>query len=168
MINPFKELSVLIVDDAPPILTTIKIMLTRFGFAEQNIAIAKTAKLALIQASAREFDIFIADFNLGSGLNGKQLYEELIHYNYLKCYAIFILITGDSSASTVRPIIELRPDEYILKPFSANDLKRRLVTALNRKRVLAPLYKAERELDPQTGLRLCEEITPFNREYFLR
>ncbi|WP_041054921.1 response regulator [Vibrio owensii] len=166
MLNPFKELSVLIVDDAPPILTTIKIMLIRFGFAEQNIVTAKTAKLALVQASAREFDIVIADFNLGNGLNGKQLYEELIHYNHLNCNAIFILITGDSSASTVRPIIELRPDEYILKPFTANNLKQRLVMALHRKRVLAPLYKAERDLNPQAGLRLCEEIAPFNKEYF--
>lgn len=166
MLNSFKELSVLIVDDAAPLLTTIKIMLIKFGFVEKNITLAKSSKTALVHASTKEYDIIIADFNLGEGLNGKQLYEELVHYNYLKYSAVFILISGDGSASTVRPIIELKPDEYILKPFTANDLKQRLLKALSRKRVLAPLYKAERQLNPSEGIQLCEELTPFHKDYF--
>nr|WP_086940896.1 response regulator [Thaumasiovibrio occultus] len=166
MFEVFEDISVLVVDDAPPILSVVKIMLAKAGVKERNIVLTKSAKLALAATTDRRFDVIIADFNLGEGLNGKQFYEELIHYGYLNDDAVFMLVSGDRSAATIRPIIELRPDEYLLKPFTAIDLKQRILKAINRKRVLAPLCKADRELEAEYGLKLCDEIQPFNREYF--
>lgn len=166
MLFPYKDLTVLLVDDATPILVTIKAMLIKFGFSEKNIFTAKSAKLAIAHASSYTFDVVISDFNLGPGLNGKQLYEELTHYRYLKSTTVFILISGDNSAATIRPVVELKPDEYILKPFTANELNKRLVSAIERKRVLAPLYEAERTLNPESGLKICDELEPFYKAYF--
>ncbi|OLQ91858.1 hypothetical protein BIY21_12645 [Vibrio ponticus] len=166
MQNPFNVLSVLVIDDAPPILSTIKQMLLKFGVLENNLVTTKSPKAALVHGSIRSFDLIICDYNLGTTLNGKQLFEEFIHYGYLRCDAVFMLISGDRSSSTIRPIIELKPDEYILKPFTSQLLKERSLAALKRKKALAQLYKAERELDPKFGLELCGELLPFHREYY--
>lgn len=141
-------------------------MLVKLGFLEVNVLTAKSAKLALDLASNKQFDVIICDFNFGTGMNGKQLFEEFKHLKLLTDESVFVLVTGDNSAATVRPIIELKPDEYLLKPFNAITLKQRLSMAIRRRHKLAGLYAAERLLDAEQGLQLCDEMAPFHPEYY--
>ncbi|GIU45950.1 response regulator [Shewanella sairae] len=162
----FQSLKLLIIDDAPTFLFTIRSMLVKLGFIETNLFTAKSAKLALDLAANKQFDVIICDYNFGLGMNGKQLFEELKHLNLLTDKAAFILVTGDNTAATVRPILELKPDEYLLKPLNAVTLKQRLSIAIRRREKLATLFTAERLLDAETGLRLCDEMQPFYPEYY--
>ncbi|MCL1147850.1 response regulator [Shewanella marinintestina] len=162
----FQTLKLLVIDDAPTFLFTIKSMLVKLGFLEVNVLTAKSAKLALDLASNKQFDVIICDFNFGTGMNGKQLFEEFKHLKLLTDESVFVLVTGDNSAATVRPIIELKPDEYLLKPFNAITLKQRLSMAIRRRHKLAGLYAAERLLDAEQGLQLCDEMAPFHPEYY--
>ncbi|WP_299807882.1 tetratricopeptide repeat-containing response regulator [uncultured Shewanella sp.] len=162
----FQTLKVLVVDDAPTFLFTIKSMLVKLGFLENNVQTCKSAKTALDLVSNKPFDVIICDYNFGTGMNGKQLFEEFRHLNLLSDEAVFILVTGDNSAATVRPIIELKPDEYLLKPFNAVSLKERISVAIRRRQKLSGLYAAERTLDAQQGLQLCDDLAPFHPEYY--
>ncbi|MCK8043525.1 response regulator [Shewanella sp. 1CM18E] len=162
----FQTLKVLIIDDAPTFLFTIKSMLVKLGFLETNVFTSKSAKMALDLATNKQFDVIICDYNFGVGMNGKQLFEEFKHLKLLTDTTVFILVTGDNSAATVRPIVELKPDEYLLKPFNAITLKQRLSLAIRRREKLAALYTAERLLDAEAGLQLCSEIAPFHPEYY--
>ncbi|WP_028768521.1 response regulator [Shewanella fidelis] len=162
----FQTIKVLIIDDAPTFLFTIKSMLVKLGFLEANIFTSKSAKMALDLASNKSFDVVICDYNFGTGMNGKQLFEEFKHLNLLSDKSVFILVTGDNTAATVRPIVELKPDEYLLKPFNAITLKQRLSLAIRRREKLAALYAAERQLDAEKGLQLCSEIAPFHPEFY--
>ena len=58
-------------------------MLVKLGFLEVNVLTAKSAKLALDLASNKQFDVIICDFNFGTGMNGKQLFEEFKHLKLL-------------------------------------------------------------------------------------
>ncbi|ABV86503.1 response regulator [Shewanella pealeana] len=162
----FQSLKVLVVDDAPTFLFTIKSMLVKLGFLENSVQTCKSAKIALELVSNKPFDVIICDYNFGTGMNGKQLFEEFKHLNLLSDEAVFILVTGDNSAATVRPIIELKPDEYLLKPFNAVSLKERISVAIRRRQKLSGLYAAERTLDAQKGLQLCDDLAPFHPEYY--
>ncbi|EDP59375.1 probable response regulator [Vibrio sp. AND4] len=162
----FSQYNVLIVDDAPIVVLTLRNMLTKLGFTEKRIFTARLAKGAISIAQQQRIDLIICDYNFGRGMNGKQLFEELKHLKLLNHDTIFILVTGESSATIVRAIIELKPDEYLLKPFNSNTLRERISAAVKRKNTLQAIYQAELSNDAQAGLVACEDLTPFHPEYF--
>ncbi|MBO1401274.1 hypothetical protein BVH62_16340 [Vibrio cholerae] len=162
----FSELSVLLIDDAQIVVTSLRTMLLRLGFRDANILSAKNPRAALFIASRQKFDIYICDYNFGKGLNGKQIFEELKHYNLLKNESVFILVTGENSSYVVHSILELKPDEYILKPFNIMTLQERLTNAISRKHALKALYQAELDGDAELGVKLCDELEPFYSEYY--
>lgn len=162
----FSKLKVLIADDAPIVIASLRSMLLKLGFRDDNVFHTKSPKACIYAASRESFDIFICDYNFGKGLNGKQTFEELKHYKLLKDDAVFILVTAESSATVVRSIVELKPDEYILKPFNISRLKERISAAICRKRALQRVYSADLQGDAELGLQACDDLEPFHPEYY--
>ena len=160
------HLNALIVDDSSIVLSTIRNMLVHIGFSERLISIAKSPRIAMAITSDTTFDVIICDYNFGNTINGKQLFEELKQSKRLKDDGIFILVTGENSALTIRPILELRPDNYLLKPFNRETLKQRITSSLTKKSVLQNIYKAECDNNYEQGLKYCEELIAFHPEYF--
>lgn len=160
------QLNALIIDDSAIVLSTIRNMLVHIGFSERLISIAKSPRIAMALTSETTFDVIICDYNFGNTINGKQLFEELKQSNRLKDDGIFILVTGENSALSIRPILELRPDNYLLKPFNRETLKQRITSSITKKSVLQNIYKAERENNYEQGLEYCEELIAFHPEYF--
>lgn len=113
----FSKLKVLIVDEAPVVISSVKAMLRQLGFTEENVYFSRSPKACIYMSSQDSFDIFFCSYSFGLGLNGKQILEELVHRKLLKVDGIFMLITGESTRQVAQSIIELKPDEYILKPF---------------------------------------------------
>ncbi|WP_241210402.1 response regulator, partial [Vibrio ichthyoenteri] len=87
------------------------------------------------------------------------------HYNLLHEKAVFILITGESSATIVHSIIELKPDDYLLKPFNIMSLRERINSSVTRKHALYQLFTAQLRHQYQQGVGLCDDLLPFYPEY---
>ncbi len=164
--KPFSQYNVLIVDDAPIVILTLRNMLIKHGFSDKRIFTARLAKGAISITHQERIDLIICDYNFGRGMNGKQLFEELKHLKLLNHDTVFILVTGENSATIVRAIIELKPDEYLLKPFNSVALRERISGAIKRKSTLQAIYQAEFNNDAHAGLEACDELTPFHPEYF--
>lgn len=75
------------------------------------------------------------------------------------------MITGESSGSVVRSIIELAPDEYMLKPYNLQALKSRIQTALVRKKVLHRLYETNFNGDFEFGVSECHRLMGLYPQY---
>ncbi|NLQ21385.1 response regulator [Shewanella sp. S-1] len=157
-----KNHKILIVDDSQTVIYALKGMLREMGVKENNIMWAKESKSALNLLKLNKFKIVLCDYNLGSGLNGKQILDDIRHNKLLNFDSIFIMITGDSSSFVVRSIIEFRPDDYILKPFSKKQLQARIKTALEKKDKYKSLYEAEINQDISNGITLCKELIQKN------
>ncbi|EKO3993657.1 response regulator [Vibrio fluvialis] len=157
---------VLIVDDSTIVLSSLKLMLRNIGFKDNNIKFTSNPKTVVTLCKRYDFDIIICDYNFGNNLNGRQVFEELKHYKLIKSKTIFIIITGDSSAQTVRAVVELEPDEYLLKPFNLNDLKLRINNSMRRKVILHNLVEADRENDYKLGVLVCDRLLKSNPEYY--
>lgn len=71
----FSNLTALVIDDAPIVITSIRIMLRQMGLKDANISHNKDPSAAVYQAKNKFFDIFICDYNFGKSLNGKQIFE---------------------------------------------------------------------------------------------
>ena len=84
-----------------------------------------------------------------TGENGRQLLEHLRESKLLPPLAVVFIVSGDNSRSMVLSALESEPDDYMMKPFSQDQLRVRLLRALQRKQSLAGVFKALAQQEPQ-------------------
>ncbi|MCY9826476.1 response regulator [Vibrio chagasii] len=152
-----QEINVLILDDSSVILSSVSRMLSRMGVREENIYFSQDPKVGVTLSKRIAFDVLLCDFNFGPQINGKQVLEELIHYQCLLDRCAFIMITADSSTQTFNSIFEITLDDYLLKPFNYNCFKKRVVRCLKKRKDLEPLYRLKRLGRYSEALEICEQ-----------
>ena len=106
----------------------------------KEISIASNGDRALELCEVSQFDFILCDFNLGKGKDGYQFFEELKLRSLMKANTVFILISAETALQVVHGLVELQPDDYLLKPFSYKKLETRLVRALEKRKVLGRIY----------------------------
>jgi CheY-like chemotaxis protein len=151
----YKNKRILIVDDQKPFHIMLKTMLTNQG--AKNISFADSADSATKLAHRKEFDIYLIDYNLGSGKNGSQLLDYLRHNQLIPHSALCFIITGDSNKGMVLTAIEKAPDDYLMKPFSQTQLFNRLSKANQKKLILSGIFEALAEENYDQAILLCKE-----------
>ena len=134
------DLNILIVEDQKPFQLMLKGMLRNMG--AKKIAISGSGENAVSRCAEQKFDILFIDYNLGVGRNGRQLYEELRERKLIPTHSVSIIVTGESQSTFVVGAIEVNPDDYLVKPFSQNLLKQRLLRAWAKKQLLLPMLNA--------------------------
>ncbi|WP_372771541.1 response regulator [Pseudoalteromonas sp.] len=140
--------TILIIDDQKSFQKLLKGMLVQLG--ANNIAFYDSGEAALNKIDKNSVNIVFIDYNLGQGRNGKQFLEELKYLNKLSRHSISILVTGESTRSVVLSVLEIEPDDYLIKPFSIGMLKTRL-NKLSAKKTL--FFQADQAVeDGQLGL----------------
>jgi len=115
---------VLVCDDEPQILRALQIVLRDAGF---DVATAGTAKEALDRAAVRPPDAAIVDLILPDR-DGVELTEALREWSEMP---IILLSAIDDEAEKVRAL-NAGADDYLTKPFGADELVARLNAALRR------------------------------------
>ena len=159
----YKDKRILIVDDQRPFHIMLKTMLTNQG--ANNISFADSAENAAKIAQLKEFDIYLIDYNLGSGKNGAQLLDYLRQNELIPSKALCFIITGDNNKGMVLTAIENAPDDYLMKPFSQTLLFNRLSKADEKKNALSDIFLALKEEDFQQAVHLCKERLTANNKY---
>lgn len=156
---------VLLVDDCAPVRASIKGMLQQIGF--KLISQAKDAVEALALCQEHSFDFILCDFNLGDSQDGYQLFETLKERQLLHSMCCFIIVSAESQRQIVHGVIELQPDDYILKPFSFPLLKERMVKALKQKMALRKVFQSTSDGEFNEALKHCDLVIRDNADYQL-
>ncbi|WP_111979272.1 tetratricopeptide repeat-containing response regulator [Algibacillus agarilyticus] len=131
---------VLIIDDQALAQNFLKKSLESLGF--KHIKIAESAKHAIHLCEEQEFSIILCSFNLSRDRDGFHLFEEMKVKNYIKLTTTFIFVSAETSPELVNSVIELQPDDFLVKPFTPKELKIRLERVLSRKEKLNTVYFA--------------------------
>lgn len=131
----------------------------------KDISFADSAESAVKIAQRKMFDIYLIDYNLGSGRNGSQLIEYLRKNKLMSNSAICFIISGDNDKGMVLTAIEKLPDDYLMKPFSQVQLSNRLNKASQKKLVLADIFDALEEKDYPLAVTLCKDRIDKNSKY---
>ena len=163
--NFFSTQSVLVVDDIDTIRSAVKGMLQMLGCKE--IAVAGNGNRAIELCQKTKFDFVLCDFNLGKGKDGYQLFEALKLKTLLKSDTVFIMLSAETTLQVVHGLVELQPDDYLLKPFSYKKSESRLVKALSKRKILGAIYDAFAQHDYQKALVECTNVTQSNSQYAL-
>jgi DNA-binding NtrC family response regulator len=124
--------SILIVDDDQNICTTLKVQLTRNGYAV-DVAHSAAAAVALIEQ--RIFDVVITDLRIAedSGMNVIEAVKSSMPETEV------IMLTGYGSISTAVEAIKRGAFDYLTKPFEDAEMMLVIEKAMNHKKMKGEL-----------------------------
>jgi two-component system, chemotaxis family, chemotaxis protein CheY len=117
---------VLVVDDYPTMRRLMRNLLAELGFA--NVEMAEDGRSALKKLRERPFDLVISDWNM-MPMSGLDLLRIVREDDDLKDLP-FIMITAANTAENVVAAKEVGVNGYIVKPFTAETLQRRIDSVL--------------------------------------
>jgi len=130
---------VLLVDRHPGARNSLRIMLSTLGIS--SVHNAGNSAEVLRQVRANRFDIILSDYLLDDGRDGQQLLEELRQQHLIPLATVFMVITGERGYHNVVSVAELAPDDYLIKPFTADQLQGRLARAVYKKQFFARVFE---------------------------
>lgn len=159
----YGALRALVVDDYPGIRSALRLTLSNFGVTK--VQLVANAAEAIFQVKQKKYDFILCDFNLGDGRDGQQLLEELRHSNLISIETVFMMVTAESYYEKVVATAELAPDDYMIKPFSAELLHGRLESILLRKRAFREVYRLFMAHDLEASIAACDALIERQPKY---
>ncbi len=129
----------LLIDDNTDMRNALRIQLSDCGLL--HCVSVRNIKEAVVKLGGQKFDIVICDYNLGQGADGQQLLELVRRNQLLPLSSAFLMVTGETAYQQVSTAAEYSPDDYLLKPFTADILATRLSRILEKKEALLPVYQ---------------------------
>jgi len=113
-----------------------------------------------------EFDVILLGYDLGDDKkNGQQILEELRTKKLISRQCAIVMITAEVSQAMVLAALEHKPDEYLAKPYTLNDLSTRLQRSFQKKIAMLDIYNAMDSNNYQKVLSLCENAISDNSIY---
>ncbi len=132
MAYDFSNVSVLIVEDNQPMIEITQSILNTFGI--KTIHSATNGELGFSKFNQEDYDIVIIDWMM-KPMDGIELTEKIRTDKLSRNpYVPIILMTGFSEKKRVFKARDKGVTEFMVKPFTANDLYKRLVQIIERPR----------------------------------
>lgn len=120
--------TIIVIEDEEQILKAISRVLEDNDY---TVYLAKSVKEGLINCATRKPDLVILDLGLPDG-DGLEVIEQLRTYTNIP---IIVLSARDAESSKVQAL-ELGADDYLTKPFGANELLARVKAQLRRANII--------------------------------
>ena len=165
-LNLAKNTKLLIAEDQVLAKSHMHYALQQLGFKNMDYVDRPSSALSAMQQ--HDYDAIICSYSLRSEQGGYFLLEQLTHEKALPLTSAFIFTSADTSTEVVHAIIELQPDEFIAKPFSVNELDKRLSRVLSRKKALKNVYRFMDSDDHERALAEVEHflVQPENADHY--
>lgn len=156
---------VLIVDRHPAARDSLRLMLANLGITKVHGA--GSSQEVLRQARGNTFDIIFSDYMLEDGRDGQQLLEELRLQKLVPLSTVFMIVTSERGYHNVIGVAELAPDDYLIKPFTGDQLQARLGKALFRKNEIAQILRNMDNGAYQKALTACNDYIEAGGEFIV-
>jgi DNA-binding response OmpR family regulator len=114
----------LFVDDESAIRTTLPVILRKYGF---DVTVAATVKEALDAIQQHDFQLLLCDLNVHRESDG---YDVVRAMRERSSEAVVIILTGYPAMESAIEGIQLKVDDYIIKPSNADALMALLANRL--------------------------------------
>lgn len=159
----FSQKRVLIVDDHAGMRTSMRAILSAFGVVFSEMA--ATANDVIRRLQNKPYDIIICDYFLGEGSDGQQLLEQLRHNKLIRLQTIFVMVTAERAYERVVSAVELAPDDYLIKPFTAETLRTRLERVIQKKEAFAPIHELIEKNRIADAVAVCSQAVAQGGKY---
>ena len=157
----------LIVEDDETLARNLQKLLQVRGFAVDHLSDGQKAKTRILLYRS-DYDAILLDLSLGGGMDGKQLAEE-VREEGVK--TPIIILTGASDTQSKVALLNAGADDYIVKPFSSEELVARIHSVLRRPETLMPTIHSVGDLEVHVNSRRVrageKDVTLTLKEYSL-
>ncbi len=160
-----KTKKVLVVDRHPDARNAMRMMLSTLGIISVQGVGSAAEVLRLVKSNG--YDIILSDYQLEDGRDGQQLLEELRYKKLISLSTLFMVVTGERSYKNVVSVAELAPDDYLIKPFTADQLQQRLARALFKKFAFHQAYRNVDRGRYEDGIAACIQVAEQYPQYQL-
>ncbi|WP_287667991.1 tetratricopeptide repeat protein [Accumulibacter sp.] len=160
-----KDKRFLIIDDIPEMRFSLRRQVGSLGC--EHVVLSSTVKDALEKLESSAFDIILCDYYLAGGTDGQQFLEFVRGRNIIGSGVLFVMVTGEKSYDSVVTAAECLPDDYLLKPFTADTLKMRIERLLDKKKRLARVDRMRDRKNWNGVINACNEIIATKDRYLV-
>jgi tetratricopeptide (TPR) repeat protein len=119
---------------------------------------AATPDEAIHFVESNNYDVVVCDYNLNNETNGQHLLEFFRSHNLLSESTIFIMVTAESSYSSVAGAAEFKPDAYMIKPLTATKLAERIERMLDKQNSFLPITQCMARKDRAGAIVACDAL----------
>ncbi|HSY27817.1 MAG TPA: tetratricopeptide repeat protein, partial [Burkholderiaceae bacterium] len=151
--SALSEIRVLLVEPHGGMRSSIHNMLNLCGITKIEHGISSSTALGFIKN--KYFDVILCEYDLGPGQDGQQLLEDMRHHKLAPLTTIFIMVTGERSYEKVVSAAELAPNDYLLKPFTPDDLLERISRAIKKRSLFISVYHLMDSGEYQSAIEEC-------------
>ncbi len=148
--------SILIIDDFGAMRKALRD--TLYTLEADSIYEADSGVNAINAMSKTSFDVVLCDYNLGEGKNGMQVLEEVRSRKLIGNHCVFIIISAEQATGMVLGVMDGKPDEYLAKPFTAQQLSIRLQSNFARKSYLAGIETEIQRGNLSKAIKICDSL----------
>lgn len=131
ILSNYSDKKLLILDDIPEMRSSLRSQAGSIGF--EKVTVCSNVKDATEALKQSFFDVIICDYYLGSGTDGQQFLEYLRNHDIISRRTLFVMVTAEKNYESVVTAAECLPDEYLLKPFTAESFKIRIERLMEKK-----------------------------------
>lgn len=151
----FSQLKVLVIESSSGIKKLLRITLQEIGFASNNIVVSNSTNNAENLCRHNEYDLYIVNLNLEDLDQGREFIHKIYEEKLIPTKSVMCILTTENSRAFVLNTLEIKPDEYIIKPFNTEQLKTRLYRAYLKKCELLDIYEAIDEKNYEKIIETC-------------
>lgn len=151
MVNKVSYQSAVVIEQHPLLQNHIKRSLQNIGFSKVHTADRASSGLKLLAGGI--YDLVVCSSDLDRGADGYQFFEQIKVQGYLRNQTTFVYLSSDDELNEMQSVIELQPDEYILKPFNAKKFESKVVKAVDNKLAVKSVLVAVDQLDYPSAIK---------------
>ena len=169
VMSELTEIRVLIVEPHTGMRGSMHNMLNLCGVTKIEHGVSAGTSIGIIRK--KYFDLILCEYDLGIGQDGQQLLEDIRHHQLAPLSTIFFMVTAERSYEKVVSAAELAPNDYLLKPFTPDDLMERVNRALKKRVIFMPIYTLMENGDHQGAIASClqkEQLADRDQVDFMR
>lgn len=155
----------LVIDDLVGMRSSLRTTISALGIEQCDMA--SSAREAVEKMNARFYDLILCDYYLGDDTDGQQLLELVRRSKIISHKTLFIIVTAERSQDRIVAAADFLPDDYLVKPFTAEVLGKRVVALSERKDYFHDVYVALDDDMLEMALRKLEPLVETKNKYWV-
>lgn len=141
--NDYSKTAFMVVDDQEAARRSLRLSIQGMGGFLVSFCASHGDALRRVRDATAPPEIILCDYDLGPGRDGQQLLEELRQKKMIPQSTIFIMVTAERYYEKVVSVVELAPDDYLLKPFTPNQLHLRIDRLVTKKQFFGRFFRLQ-------------------------
>lgn len=163
-LQPLADKRVVVAD--PNQVTRFVLRDTAYQLGAASVSYCSSAIDVLRAVNGRDVHLILCEYRLDHQRDGQQLLEELRMQRLIPLSTIFMMVTGERAYRQVVAVAEFAPDDYLIKPFTPEQLRTRLVRANDKKHVFSQAYHMIETGHSDLAVHECKRLAVTHPRFF--